>query len=296
MEPQLGVLLGLMLVVSSSAQSCTCETNKWTVCTQDASGNCSCKLVGSDHTVNCSTLTSKCLLMKTERTSVEEKFFLEHHGGLPDDGIYNPDCEDSGVFKARQCDQAGTCWCVNTAGVRRTEKGDRNLSCDELIRTSWVDIELKHKETSYGFEACDVADALTHLLENRYKLQPKYIAAVKYDSPFIQIHLKQSDFEQCDVDIADVAYYLEKDIRDDSIFHSDSPLHVYVNGDALDIENIRVYYVDEKPPVFCMTHLTSGVTAVVTAVTLPVAVTGLVILMWQRSRKYRKNEIQKMDE
>ncbi|XP_072200014.1 tumor-associated calcium signal transducer 2 [Excalfactoria chinensis] len=292
MELLLGVTLGLILMVTSSAQSCTCVTNKWTVCDQDASGNCTCMLVGSDRTVDCSTLTPKCLLMKAEMTAV--KLSYRPRVKLQDGGIYNPDCEDSGIFKARQCDEAGTCWCVNTAGIRRTGKGDRKLICDELIRTNWVDIELKHKETSHYFEALDVAEALKHLFENRYKLQPKYITAVKYDSPFIQIHLKQN--KRSAVDIVDVAYYLEKDVKGDSVFHSGSTLRVSINGKDLAIENIRIYYVDEKPPVFSMKQLLVDFSAVVAAVILPAGFAIILVIVLCQRRKYRKIKIEKMNE
>ncbi|KFV51947.1 Tumor-associated calcium signal transducer 2, partial [Gavia stellata] len=278
---------------------CTCATNKWTVCAQDVSGNCSCTLVGSDHKVDCSTLTSKCLLMKAQMIPLKEKRFWGRPRGLLDnDGIYNPDCEDSGIFKARQCNQTDTCWCVNTAGVRRTEKGDKSLSCDELVRTSWIYIELKHKRRSSAFDVLDIGNALKHLFESRYKLHPKYIAAIKYNSPLIQIRLNQHDSEKsrCDVDIADVAYYFEKDVKDDSIFHSNSTLTFSVNGDALDIEKLRIYYIDEKPPEFCMRQLVAGVSAVVTVVTLTAGfgIAVLVILRWLRTRKYEKVEIKEM--
>ncbi|OXB64556.1 hypothetical protein ASZ78_016008 [Callipepla squamata] len=292
MEPPLGVLLGLILVVTSSARGCTCVTNKWTVCGQDASGNCTCTLPGSDRAVNCSTLTSKCLLMKAEMAFL--KFSYRHQVKLSDGGVYNPDCEESGVFKARQCDEAGACWCVNTAGIRRTGKSNRNLICSELIRTNWVDIELKHKETSHYFEAHDVAEALTHLFENRYRLHPRYIAAVKYDPPFIQIHLKQENPKQHDVDIADVAYYLDKDVKGDSVFHSDSTLRVSVDGKALDIETIRVYYIDEKPPVFGMKQLFADLGAVAAALILPVGSAFIFMIVLCQWRKCKTAKIQKM--
>ncbi|NXS42619.1 TACD2 protein, partial [Balaeniceps rex] len=268
MEPLCGFLLGLILAVASSAQNnCTCATNKWTVCAQDASGNCTCTLMGSNYKVDCSTLTSKCLLMKAEIISLKEKHFWDHPcGPLDNDGIYNPDCEDSGIFKARQCNQANTCWCMNTVRLRRTEKGDKSLRCGELVRTSWIYIELKHQKRSSTFNVLDIANVLKHLFQSRYKLHPKYIGAIKYDSPLIQIHLNENDSEKsrCDVDIADVAYYFKKDIKNDSVFHSNSTLTVSVNGDTLDIEKIRIYYVDEKPPVFCINQPVAGISAVVT--------------------------------
>nr|XP_009502254.1 PREDICTED: tumor-associated calcium signal transducer 2 [Phalacrocorax carbo] len=295
MEPLFGFLLGLILAVASSAQNnCTCATNKWTVCVKDAPGNCNCTLVGSNHRVDCSTLTSKCLLMKAEMTLLKEK----RRWLLDNNGIYNPDCEDSGIFKARQCNQTNACWCVNTAGVRRTEKGDKSLSCGELVRTSSIYIDLKHKKRSSAFDVPDVVNALKHLFESRYKLHPKYIAAVKYNFPFIQIHLDQNAKSRCDVDIADVAYYFEKDIKGDSVFHSHDALTVSVNGDALDIEKIRIYYVDEKPPEFCMRELVAGVSTVVTAAILTAGfgIAALVILRWLWTRKHEKVETKEIGE
>ncbi|NXY14706.1 TACD2 protein, partial [Atrichornis clamosus] len=300
MEPLFGVVLGLILAVASPAPSnCTCATNKWTVCAQDGPGNCTCRLLGSNLRVDCSTLTSKCLLLKAQMIPVKEKRFWRPPHRLSDrDGIYNPDCEDSGVFKARQCNQSNTCWCVNTAGERRTEKGDRSLSCTELVRTRGIYIELTHKRRSRAFAVPDVVTALTHLFESRYKLHPRYIAAIKYDSPLIQIHLNQNEKPRWDVDIADAAYYFEKDVKDDSVFHSNSKLTVSVNGDALDIEKLWIYYVDEKPPEFCMGQLAAGISAVVTVVLLTAAIgiAVLLILRWLRTRKYKKVESKEMGE
>ncbi|XP_026710306.1 tumor-associated calcium signal transducer 2 [Athene cunicularia] len=300
MELLLRLCLALILVGASSAlNNCTCATNKWTVCAQGGSGNCTCTLVGSNHKVNCSTLTSKCLLMQAEMVLLKEKHFWGHPWELLDnDGIYNPDCEDSGMFKARQCNHTNTCWCVNTAGVRRTEKGDKSLNCGEVVRTSWIYIELKHKKRPSTFSGSDIANALKHVLESRYQLRSKYIAAIKYNFPFIQIRLNQKQKSRCDVDIADVAYYFEKDIKNNSIFHSNSTLPVSVNGHALDVEELQIYYVDEKPPVFCMRQLLPDVSTMLTVVTLTAGcgIAGLLILRWLRTRKCKKTEMTEMDE
>ncbi|NXU56330.1 TACD2 protein, partial [Turnix velox] len=293
MEPLLGLLLGLILAVPSSAQNnCTCATNKWTVCDQDGYGSCSCTLVRSNHRVNCSSLTPKCLLMKAEILLKDEY----SQRLLDTAGIYNPDCEeDNGVFKARQCDQTGTCWCVNTAGIRRTEKGDRNLNCGELVRTSWIYIEMKHKGRSSAFSNSDVENALRHLFESRYKLPPKFVTAMRYNPWLIQINLRQQSSQKSphDVDIADVAYYFEKDVKDDSLFHSNRTLIVPVNGEALVIENIWIHYVDEIPPQFSMKQLAAGISGVVTVVALTAGfgIALVLILRWLRTRKYKKVEM-----
>ncbi|NXV06543.1 TACD2 protein, partial [Cettia cetti] len=300
MEPLFGAVLALTLAVASAANdSCTCATNKWAVCAQDGPGNCTCRLAGSDQPVDCSTLTSKCFLMKAEMMPLKEKrLWRPPHGVLDSDGIYSPDCEQSGAFKARQCNRSSSCWCVNSAGVRRSEKGGSSLSCSELVRTSWIYIELTHGSSSNAFPAPDVAKALRQLFESRYQLRPKYIAAIKYDPPLIQIRLHQNKKLRWDVDIADVAYYFEKDVNNDSVFHSDSKLSVSVNGNALAIEKLWIYYVDEKAPEFCMRQLAAGISAVVTVVLLTagIGIAALLILRWLRTRTYKKFESKEMRE
>ncbi|NWV60073.1 TACD2 protein, partial [Malurus elegans] len=300
MEPLFGAVLGLIVAVASPAHNnCTCATNKWAVCAQDSSGICTCRLQGSDHPVDCSTLTSKCFLMKAEMIPRKEKRLWRPPHALSDsDGIYNPDCEDSGMFKARQCNESSTCWCVNSAGVRRTEKGDRSLNCSELVRTRWIYIEVTHQRRSSAFHVPDVAKALTQLFESRYKLNPKYISAIKYDPPLIQIRLNQNEKPRWDVDIADAAYYFEKDVNNDSVFHPSSKLTVSVKGDALAIEKLWISYVDEKPPEFCMRQLAAGISAVVTVIVLTagVGIAVLLTLRWLHTRKYKKFESKEMGE
>ncbi|NWW80703.1 TACD2 protein, partial [Climacteris rufus] len=300
MGPLLGVVLGLILAVPSAAHDgCTCATNKWAVCAQEGPGNCTCSLPGSHHRVDCSTLTAKCFLLKAQMTPMKEKRFWRPPHALSDsDGGYSPDCEDSGAFRARQCNQSSTCWCVNSAGVRRTEKGDRSLRCGELVRTRWIYIELTHSRRPRALGVPDVAKALTQLFESRYKLHPKYVAAIKYNPPLIQIRLDQKEKPRWDVDIADAAYYFEKDVNNDSVFRSDGQLTVSVNGDALAIEKLRVYYVDEKPPEFCMRQLAAGIAAVLAVVLLSAGL-GLAVLLtlrWLRTRQYNHVESKEMGE
>lgn len=83
----------------------------------------------------------KCFLMKAEMYRAR-KGLNTRTGGKPvetafvdNDGIYDPECENNGKFKAKQCNNTEECWCVNSAGVRRTDKGDKNLKCDKLVET-----------------------------------------------------------------------------------------------------------------------------------------------------------------
>lgn len=57
------------------------------------------------------------------------------HAFADNDGIYNPECDSKGNFKAKQCNGTSTCWCVNSAGVRRTDKSEANITCNEVVRT-----------------------------------------------------------------------------------------------------------------------------------------------------------------
>lgn len=85
----------------------------------------------------------KCFLMKAEMYRAKKGLSTRTNiGGKPDetafvdnDGIYDPDCENDGKFRAKQCNNTEECWCVNSAGVRRTDKGDENLVCDKLVET-----------------------------------------------------------------------------------------------------------------------------------------------------------------
>ncbi|KAM6066324.1 LOW QUALITY PROTEIN: tumor-associated calcium signal transducer 2, partial [Chlamydotis macqueenii] len=154
--------------------------------------------------------------------------------------------------------------------------------------------ELKHKKKSSTFDVPDAANALKHV-ESRYKLHPKYITAVRNASPLTQICLNQHDSEKSRCDVADVAYRFEKDLKDYSVFHSNSTSTVSVNGDALDIEQIRIYCVDEEPPGFCMRQLVGGIRAAV-ILTAGFGIAGLVFLRWLQTRKYEKVEIKEMSE
>lgn len=80
-------------------------------------------------------VTSKCLLMKAEVMGSKSGRREKPKDAFEDtDGLYDPECENSGAFKAKQCN-GSTCWCVNTAGVRRTDKHDTDLKCNHLVRT-----------------------------------------------------------------------------------------------------------------------------------------------------------------
>ncbi|XP_032627628.1 epithelial cell adhesion molecule [Chelonoidis abingdonii] len=301
MEPLRGAALLLLLAAVCWAQpdqGCTCAKNKRTFnCIRNGT-SCLCTSIGSEVSVRCDTLTSKCLLMKAEMAgSKSGRRRKPEHAYVDNDGIYDPDCENSGIFKARQCNGT-SCWCVNTAGARRTEKIDTDLQCSELVRTSWIIIETKHSERSTGVDASHLKEAIKNEFKERYLLDPKYISDVVYENPYITIELKQNVSQKSaqDVDIADVAYYFEKDVKGDSLIQSGT-LNINISEGPLKFDQALIYYVDEKPPEFSMKRLTAGVIAVIVVVILAI-VAGIIVLVITRKRrgKYEKAEAKEMNE
>lgn len=305
--PGLAVLLLVLAAVTGQAASqdnCTCSTNKMTICSRDTpGGRCRCVALGSGVEVDCSTLTAKCLLLKARVKASKSGRMLvrpSEHALVDNDGLYDPDCDPEGRFKARQCNQTSVCWCVNSVGVRRTDKGDLSLRCDELVRTHHILIDLRHRPAARAFNHSDLDAALRRLFRERYRLPPRFLAAVHYERPTIQIELRQNASQKApgDVDIADAAYYFERDVKGESLFPGRGGLDVSVRGEPLLVERALVYYLDEKPPQFSMKRLTGGLIAVIVVVAVAL-VAGLVVLVIsnrRRSGKYRKVEIKELGE
>ncbi|XP_008835078.1 tumor-associated calcium signal transducer 2 [Nannospalax galili] len=306
LAPPLLVLLMVAAVTRFAAAqgNCTCPTNKMTICGQDGpGGKCQCRALGSRAVVDCATLTSKCLLLKARMSAPKNGRSLvrpSEQAIVDNDGLYDPECDPQGRFKARQCNQTSVCWCVNSVGVRRTDKGDLSLRCDELVRTHHILIELRHRRTDHAFNHSDLDAELRRLFRERYQLHPNFLSAVHYEEPTIQIELRQNASQKGpgDVDIADAAYYFERDVKGESLFLGRHGLDVRVRGEPLHVERTLIYYLDEKPPQFSMKRLTAGLIAViaVVAVALVAGVVVLVVSNRRKSGKYRKVEIKELGE
>lgn len=65
------------------------------------------------------------------------------------------------------------------------------------------------------------------------------------------------------------------------LFKNQQKFEPTVAGQKLEMENILVYYVDEKPPTFTMKNLTGGIIAVIVVVVLAV-VAGILVLVSER--------------
>uniref|UniRef100_U3J672 Epithelial cell adhesion molecule n=1 Tax=Anas platyrhynchos platyrhynchos TaxID=8840 RepID=U3J672_ANAPP len=296
MEPLRGAALLLLLCAAASAQNeCVCENNKRVTDCKLSNGVCQCSSIGSGITVNCNTLTSKCLLMKAEVKSTKSGRREKPKDAFEDtDGLYDPECENNGVFKAKQCNGT-TCWCVNTAGVRRTDKHDTDLKCNQLVRTTWIIVKIKHaeRETPLNTESLKKLYFAACLVVGS-KLTPliPYCLLSQYENPYIFIDLKQnsSDKSAGEVDIADVAYYVEKDVKGDSIFLNNR-LNVSIDNEVVQLEKaVAVYYVDEIAPEFSMKSLTPGLIAVIVIVIIAI-VAGIVVLVSSNKVVKEMNEM-----
>uniref|UniRef100_A0A8C5MV36 Thyroglobulin type-1 domain-containing protein n=1 Tax=Leptobrachium leishanense TaxID=445787 RepID=A0A8C5MV36_9ANUR len=293
-------LVCFILVAQTQSQDCFCPTHVRGVCNGNPP-NCACKLpIGPDDVpVDCTKLIPKCLLMKRESLPAKGGRRPKPENALVDnDGLYNPDCEGNGRFKARQCNNTETCWCVNSAGVRRTDKGDKNWKCQELVRTFWIIVQMTRNSTE-EVPANDLKKAIEDTITSRYKLPVKHVATVELEGSMIYVDLKQnsSELSPNDVDIADVAYYMEKDIKSDPFIPLENPFAILVNGKNIGVKEPLIYYIDEKPHEISMKRLTAGVIAVIVVVVVAI-IAGIIVLVLTRRKKgrYEKAEVKEMNE
>ncbi|XP_066534298.1 epithelial cell adhesion molecule [Hoplias malabaricus] len=292
----------LALVAGASAQCETCSTMKWALC--DGSP-CQCQLpvgtAGAKLTLDCTNLIPKCFLMQAEMYRVRNKLDTRTIGGKPveeaivdNDGIYDPECESDGRFKAVQCNHTDTCWCVNSAGVRRSDKGDRNIKC-EPVETIWVRLQLTHNPAAVNKD--QLKGTFQSLLSKRYNTPTARVDNVDYDPDASRIVVDVKKDAKDPVDLPRMAYYMEKDVKMLPLFKDQTPLKVTVSGNDVTFKDIVVYYVDDKPPTFTMKSLTGGVIAVIVVVVLAVVI-GILVLFFLRRReqaRYGKTQAKEME-
>ncbi|XP_053292169.1 epithelial cell adhesion molecule [Pleuronectes platessa] len=300
------VLVLAAMAAGASAQSCSCETMKWATCDGVP---CKCNVLvgaGVKQELECTALIPKCFLMKAESYRASKGLDTRTLGGKPietafvdNDGIYDPDCENDGKFKARQCNNTEECWCVNSAGVRRSDKGDKTLKCEKLVETYWVRLQLTHKEVTNPVDADQLKAAIADAIHKRYKNFDKTLVdEIQYDpkARMIVVDVKKAK-GVAKPDLAQMAYYMEKDVKVLPLFKNQDKFEPIVAGQKLEMENILVYYVDEVAPTFTMQHLSGGIIAVIVVVVLAV-VAGLLILFFVRrrqSQQYNKTQQREMD-
>ncbi|XP_041038701.1 epithelial cell adhesion molecule [Carcharodon carcharias] len=313
------VLAWLLLVVlvpatlAQQLEDCpVCATNQFAKCVpRDGSCVCTLQLTDDDSKpVNCNALTRKCWMMKNEMFKLKNKIGTRRkpteHAMLDNDGIYDPDCTSDGSFHAKQCNGTTTCWCVNSAGVRRTDKGDKDILCPELVTTFWFQIQLRHKPINKEVDEAELKKVIKEALA-AYQVDPGYIDKFEYlkEDRFILVDLIQNKTVQSESDLATAAYYLEKDVKGNTLFSNTYNRSILddgipFDGDKLSFEEAYVYYIDSKNPEFSMKRVTPGIIAVIVVVCLAI-IAGLVVLFVTRRKAakahiYQKAEGRELDE
>uniref|UniRef100_A0A8C7Y9D5 Epithelial cell adhesion molecule n=1 Tax=Oryzias sinensis TaxID=183150 RepID=A0A8C7Y9D5_9TELE len=269
-------LLWRLVFLEKPTPRCKCENMKWASCTGPP---CQCTIPLTrdvDQPIDCSKLVPKCFLMKVEmlrRSKGQDTRTVgkPEEGFVDNDGIYDPECESDGKFKAKQCNNTEECWCVNSAGVRRTEKEGPNINCDKLVETFWIRLILEHAPL-----------ALADAIQARYKFDKSLVKEVEYDADAkkIQVDIKKL-MNDTNIKLADMAYYMERGKT--PLSEDQNKFAPMVGGQKLNFTNILVYYVDVEPPTFKMNRLAGGVIAAIVVVLLIVAA-GLLLLVssWPR--------------
>lgn len=277
---------------------------KWATCDGTP---CQCHLmVGPNmkQNLDCTNLIPKCFLMKGEMYRASKGLDTRTIGGKPvetafvdNDGIYDPECENTGQFKAKQCN--GTeCWCVNSAGVRRTDKEGKDIKC-EPVETYWIRLQLKHKDMAKAPDANKLKVAIADAIHKRYdNFNKDMLENIEYDpdANLIVADVKKPKGERKS-DLSTMAYYMEKDVKALPLFKSQEKFEPMVDGQKMEMEGIVVYYVDEVAPTFTMKHLSGGIIAVIVVVVLAV-VAGLLVLFFAKkreSKRYNKAQQREMD-
>ncbi|XP_072523859.1 epithelial cell adhesion molecule-like [Salminus brasiliensis] len=293
-----GNLVLFLLLFVGRSHACSCGSLSWVTCDEPS---CQCYInvgEGQRQILNCTAEIPKCFLMKAEMYRLRHPSSSQNkptETALADsDELYDPDCESNGLFKAKQCNNIDVCWCVDSAGVHTSDKGDRNLNCDELVETDQGRNQLNHKKISKPLETSPLQSFLAHAIQDQKQVSKM---KVKYDANarLITLDLK-NDIGDHTQDLSGLGYYMKEDI-DQMMFEG--------TGQKLEIDNIVVYYEEEEKeeeeeeaPTAGMQKLTFGILTI-TVVLVLAAVLGLLFLFLVRRQKrgqYEKAQTSEMED
>ncbi|MBN3319388.1 EPCAM protein, partial [Atractosteus spatula] len=230
-------------------------------------GTCEAVFRGYDNlTVSCNQLTPKCRLMHLEMLNKRRTGTILPGGRL--DIEYDPECDGSGMFKPKQCDDdSNLCWCVDSAGVRVTDKTGDDPKCDQLVRVQESSGQLM---VPYPHTSGSQLIQLSHSAEL---------------TNVVSIRLTENGTKD-PVDVATVAYYIERDPIDCALpfLHSsqlkNSKFGLEVDGRSLEVErdSIKVLFFDNEPPRMNMKTISPGFAAIIIVIALAV-LTGIAVFV-----------------
>ncbi|XP_062860003.1 epithelial cell adhesion molecule-like [Trichomycterus rosablanca] len=229
-------------------------------------------------------LMPKCWLILSEIYQLQHSSSSESNLTILtfSDGLYDPECECNGLFKAKRCNSTDVCWCIDRAGVRR------NIQCEELLVTNWIRVEIKHKVTNISVESSQ----LQNIIQEHYKMDPELndTIDIKYDvdARLITMDLRTTSNDKIQ-DLYGLAFYMKRNLKMKLLSSDQIKPESVVEGEELEIESILVYYMDEKKPTNTTQKLTTIILTVTGVLILTVCV-GIVIMFLIRRNKRGKYE------
>ncbi|XP_075049149.1 epithelial cell adhesion molecule-like isoform X2 [Mixophyes fleayi] len=254
-----------------------CQYNEFVTCHLNRCGTCEAVYSGYDNmTVNCNQLTPKCRLMHLEMLHKSRRGRSHPgRGRVEVDNVYDPDCEENGAFKAKQCDEdTNLCWCVDSAGARVTDKTSDDPKCDRLVSVHLIQIDFIFR-TEFALVKGSEEELRRKLTSkvSRFILKAPQILQVTIHELLHGVTMKlfSTNGTKDPVDIATVAYYIERDLKQ-------SKFTLPVDGQNLEVDpdSIRVLFFDNEPPRINMKSISPGFSAIIIIIALAI-LTGIAV-------------------
>ncbi|XP_032882358.1 epithelial cell adhesion molecule-like [Amblyraja radiata] len=262
-------------------EDASCRYNQYVTCHLNRCGTCEAVFRGFDNfTVNCDQLTPKCRLIQLEMLH-KSRTASRQPGGRRADELYDPECERNGTFKAKQCDDSNQCWCVDSAGVRVTDKTGDDPKCGQLVRVHLIQIDFSFKVEFVFLKMKEAAvrRKVAIKLVKEYTLKVTQILEITVHEWSGEICIRLSENGTKDpADISTVAYYIERDLKMNRFA-------LAVDGKSLQVEreSVQVWFFDNEPPRINMKTISPGFAAIIIIVALAI-LTGIAVFVVVRRR------------
>ncbi|XP_034537496.1 epithelial cell adhesion molecule-like isoform X2 [Notolabrus celidotus] len=233
--------------------------------------------------------------MKAEMYRAKKGLDTRTIGGKPLETsfIYNPECENDGMFKAKQCNDSSECWCVNSAGFRRTDKGDKDLKCEKLVKTNKVHLDLIHKSVDGEVDAKKLEVHFKDEFHKRYNNSIKDIdrmLSIEYHPKDRWIAVVVKELEGVEnTDLTSLAYYIENDVKLRPLFETSEMFKLTVGTIKLELKEIKVFSMDEKSPTSSGKLMSNvNISILVVALLMIVVITAWICISQYRQRQERR--------
>ncbi|XP_059817227.1 epithelial cell adhesion molecule-like isoform X2 [Hypanus sabinus] len=262
-------------------EDASCKYNQYVTCHLNRCGTCEAVFRGFDNlTVNCNQLTPKCRLLRLEMLH-KSRTASRQPGGRRVNDLYDPECERNGTFKAKQCDDSNLCWCVDSAGVRVTDKTGDDPKCGQLIRVHLIQIDFSFKVEFVFLKMKEAAvrRKVAIKLVKEYTLKATQILEITVHELSREICIRLSENGTKDpADISTVAYYIERDLKTNRFT-------LEVDGKSLQVEreSVQVWFFDNEPPRINMKSISPGFAAIIIIIALAI-LTGIAVFVVVRRR------------